>query len=315
MKIVTLEEHYRYQHPGDPEDQLGLARSAPEYAGILAKLDKIAEERVADMDGAGITTQVLSHVAPGTATLERSQRANDWVRERMDRYPGRFAAFATLPMSDPAAAPKELERAIRELGFKGALISGTSEGRFMDDPCFRPILERAEALGVPLYLHPGPPPEAIMDIYFSGLDPAIARILSLAGWGWHAEQGLHLFRLICAGTFDRFPRLQVIIGHMGEMVPFILARSDAVLSRFRKGLQKPVSDYVHDNVWMTSSGMFTTPPFLLMLQVIGIDRMMFSIDYPYSSNRQGRDFLDKLPLAPADLEKFAHGNAERLLGL
>jgi predicted TIM-barrel fold metal-dependent hydrolase len=139
--------------------------------------------------------------------------------------------------------------------------------------------------------------------------------LSIAGWGWHAEQGLHTIRLIATGVFDRFPNLQVIIGHMGEMIPFFLARIDAVVTPFANRLNRTVAEYFHNNVYITTSGIFTAPPFYLALQVVGVDRIMFSIDYPYSSNEQGRSFLEKLSLSPRDFEKVTHENAEGLLRL
>jgi uncharacterized protein len=140
-------------------------------------------------------------------------------------------------------------------------------------------------------------------------------MLSIAGWGWHAELGLHTIRLIATGVFDRFPKLQLIIGHMGEMIPFFLARIDMAVTPFTKGLRGSVADYFHRNIHITTSGVFTVPPFYLALEVVGADRIMFSVDYPYSPNEAGRSFLDKLSLAPADFEKITHGNAERLLKL
>ena len=319
MRIIALEEHYRYRDAGSEGsfEQGGVAHPA----ALLAKLDDVGASRIADMDAAGIDLEVLSHVTPGPAALEPARavplarRANDWAAEAVRRYPKRLAAFATLPMSDPDASAEELERTVRELGFKGALINGTSQGRFLDDPRFFPLLERAEALQVPLYLHPAPPPEPVMNAYFSGLDPALGRMLSMAGWGWHAETALHTLRLIVAGVFDRCPRLQLIIGHMGEMLPFMLARSNDVLTPFAKGLRRPVADYLRSNVHVTTSGMFTAPPLLLAIEVLGIDRIMFSVDYPYASHARGRAFLEALPFSPTDMDKLSHGNAERLLGL
>ena len=154
-----------------------------------------------------------------------------------------------------------------------------------------------------------------MDAYFSGLEPGLARMLAIAGWGWHAELGLHTLRLIATGVFDRFPRLQIIIGHMGEMIPFFLARIDAVVTPAAKGVKRPVADYFRSNIHITTSGLFTAPPLYLTLQVIGADRVMFSVDYPYASNEGGRAFLDNLSLAPTDFEKITHLNAERLLKL
>jgi predicted TIM-barrel fold metal-dependent hydrolase len=285
----------------------------------LKNLGDLGEARIADMDRSGVDMQVLSYTHPSPEILEPSRaiplarQVNDEIAEACVRHPKRFAGFATLPIADPAAAAKELERAVRETAFKGALINGVTQGRFLDDPFFSPILECAEGLDVPLYLHPAAPPEAVQKAYFSGLEPGLARILSIAGWGWHAEQGLHTLRLIATGVFDRYPKLQIIIGHMGEMIPFFLARIDQVITPFTKGLRKSMAEYFHGNVHITTSGLFTAPPLYLALEVVGADRIIFSVDYPYSSNEQGRAFLDALSLAPVDFEKITHGNAERLL--
>ena len=218
-------------------------------------------------------------------------------------------------MPDPPAAARELERTVTQLGFKGACINGTTHGKFLDDPDFTPVLERAQSLGVPLYLHPALPPREVSDIYFANLEPGLSRMLATAGWGWHAEQGLHTLRLISSGVFDRFPRLQIIIGHMGEMLPYMLVRTAGILSQVVKNLELPFAGYFHRNIHITTSGLFTLPPLQLLLEVIGIDRIMFSIDYPYSSTEQGRAFLDQLLFSPVDMEKFTHGNAEKLLHL
>ncbi len=287
----------------------------------LANLTDLGERRIADMDKAGIDVQVLSHthpspeILPASRAIPLTQRVNDEIAAAISRYPTRFAGFATLPIADPVAAAKELERTVQQMKFKGAMIHGVTQGRFLDDPFFSPLLECAEALGVPLYLHPAPPPEPVQKTYFSGLEPGLARILAIAGWGWHAEEGLHTLRLIATGVFDRFPKLQIIIGHMGEMIPFFLARIDAVVTPFAPDLRKSVADYFHSNIHITTSGIFTAPPLYLALAVVGADRIMFSVDYPYSPNELGRAFLDKLSLAPADFEKITHGNAERLLNL
>ncbi len=192
---------------------------------------------------------MLSHTVPSPEVLDASRaipltkRVNDELAEVIGRYPTRFAGFASLPIADPAAAGRELERAVKQLGLKGAMIQGVSQGRFLDDPFFSPIFETAEALDVPLYLHPAPPPEPVMEAYFSGLEPGLARMLSIAGWGWHAELGLHTLRLIATGVFDRFPGLQIIIGHMGEMIPFFLPRINAAVTPAAKGLKQQVADY------------------------------------------------------------------------
>lgn len=324
MRLITLEEHYRSVQV-DAEMGSNYFRrmntAGEQMMQRLSDLTDLGERRIADMDRHGIDMQVLSHTVPSPEVLEASravpltQRVNDEIAEAVSRYPTRFAGFASLPIADPRAAANELERAVKQLGFKGAMIQGVSQGRFLDDPFFAPIFERAEDLDVPLYLHPAPPPEAVAEAYFSGLEPGLARMLAIAGWGWHAEQGLHTLRLIASGVFDRFPKLQIIIGHMGEMIPFYLARIDAVVTPVAKGLKRSVADYFHSNVHITTSGLFTAPPFYLALAVVGADRIMFSVDYPYASNEQGRAFLDKLSLSPVDFEKLTHENAERLLKL
>ncbi len=327
MKLIAMEEHYRSRQVDAEIGAAGNYFRSMNSAGEqfaqqrAARLTDLGEARIADMDRCGIDLQVLSHTHPSPEILEAARavplcrRVNDEIAEAAARYPGRFAGFAILPVADPHAAARELERTVRQLGFKGALINGVTQGRFLDDPFFAPLLECAEALDVPLYLHPAPPPQPVQEIYFSGLEPGLARILSIAGWGWHAEQGLHTLRMIANGVFDRFPKLQIVIGHMGEMIPFFLARIDAVVTPFTNGLKKSVAEYFHSNVHITTSGIFTAPPFYLALEVVGADRIIFSVDYPYSSNEQGRAFLDTLSLSPVDFEKITHANAERLLKL
>lgn len=327
MRIVTIEEHYKSPavdaEIGEAGNYVRTSNSMGEKTAgdRLARLGDLGEARIADMDRAGIDLQVLSHthpspeILPAQRAIPLCRRVNDEIAAAAARFPGRFAGFATLPVDDPEAAARELERGVKELHCKGALINGMPRGRFLDDPVFAPIFECAQALEVPIYLHPAPPPEPVMNAYFSGLDPALARMLSIAGWGWHAETGLHTLRLIATGVFDRFPKVQIIIGHMGEMIPFFLARINNVVTPFAKDLERPVADYFQTNVHLTTSGIFTAPPLYLTLQVVGVDRVIFSIDYPYSSNDVGRAFLDSLTLAPPDFEKLTHGNVERLLRL
>jgi|HubBroStandDraft_6_1064221.scaffolds.fasta_scaffold00573_18 predicted TIM-barrel fold metal-dependent hydrolase len=319
MRLITLEEHYRAPMlrsvGGLPEPPPGSP-----LAAIQAKLDDVGDQRLADMDAGGIDVQVLSHGAPGTEQLEPKQairlarEANDYLADAIAVHPDRFAAFATLPTAAPGAAADELERATGQLGFKGALINGHVQGKFLDAPEFWPIFERAERLGVPIYVHPTVPPPAVREAYYGGLTPQFAQALSMAGWGWHVDTGLHGLRLIAGGVLDEYPTLQIIIGHMGEALPFFLARSSRVLQQ-QAGLSRPLEEYMASNFHFTTSGMFSYPPLLLLLEVIGADRVMFSVDYPYSSNSEGRDFVMSAPISDGDREKIAHGNAERLLGL
>jgi predicted TIM-barrel fold metal-dependent hydrolase len=241
--------------------------------------------------------------------------ANDVMAAAVKTHPDRFAAFATLALQEPEKAAGELERCIRQLKFKGVMVNGTINGQFLDDPKFIPFFEAADALDVPIYLHPAPPPKPVMDAYFSGLPGQLGFALATAGWGWHVETGLHCLRLIITGVFDRFPRLKIIIGHMGENLPFSIARAQAVFERAASSLKRPVGEYFRDHFYLTTSGYFTNPPFLCMLQVVGADHIMFSVDYPFSPNAVGRKFLDHLAISREDMEKIAHGNAEKLLKL
>jgi predicted TIM-barrel fold metal-dependent hydrolase len=320
MRVIALEEHF-----WTPEIASAVREERHPGAGsgspLEADLADLGERRLAAMDAAGIDLQVISHTAPGVQSLDPetavplARAANDRLARAVREHPDRFAGFATLPMPAPEAAADELERTVAELGFKGAMINGHTAGRFLDDPAFAVVLERAERLGMPLYLHPAEPVRAIREAYYDGLAPTAGWFLSAAAWGWHAETGLHVLRMVLAGVFDRHPRLQLVIGHMGEMLPFMLARIDDNLPPRVTGLDRLPSEYILANVHVTTSGLFTLPPLLCTLMVFGADRVLFSVDWPYASNDDGRRLLDSAPLSPADLERIAHGNAERLLGL
>jgi predicted TIM-barrel fold metal-dependent hydrolase len=315
MRVIAIEEHFMTPEGFALTEKLGRI-GAPIHMWA-EKLGDLGEGRLAEMDKAGIDVQVLSTPAVGVEELDpvesvkMSKEINDVLAKAVADHPERFAGFAVLPTLDATAAAEELERTVTELGFKGALINGHTRGRFLDDQAFWPIFERAEALDVPIYLHPTPPPPAVMEAYYSGLG-MVGNVLALAGWGWHCETGLHALRLVLGGVFDRFPKLNVIIGHMGENIPFSLARADQVLSPFA-GLQRSIADYFQENFYITTSGYFTFAPLLCSLMVLGADRIIFSVDYPFSDNMEGRAFLDAAPINPADREKIAHGNVERLL--
>lgn len=314
MRIIAIEEHFT-------TEQLILAEGADAGGGPVRELLDLGADRIAEMDAAGIDVQVISTRAPAVQNLRASEAvplaraANDVLAAAVTAHPERFAGFATLPTPAPARAADELDRAIRELGFKGAMLHGHTSGRFLDDQEFWPIFECAEALDVPVYLHPTPPTQAVFDAYFSGVDPRIAGVLARAGWGWHAETGLHALRLMVSGVFDRFPQLQVIIGHMGENLPFSIARADVVLRAATGHLKQTVAEYFRSNFHITTSAYFTVPPLQCALSVLGADRIMFSVDYPFCSSQDGTSFLLSAPLAQSDLDKIAHGNAERLLKL
>ena len=321
MRTIALEEHFRSQAVRDALSS-GLLRQleSPTLGPVLQKLDDVDEQRIADLDATGIDVQVLSHAPVGGDTLERRdehelvRRINDELAEIMRRHADRYAGFATLPMSDPEGAAAEFTRAISELGMRGAMVHGTTNGRFLDDRSFVPVLATAEQLHVPIYIHPAPPPEPIRRSYYEGFAPDVSWVLATSGWGWHIETGLHVLRLVLSGAFDRYPGLQVIIGHAGEALPFMLARTNNVLGRFTK-LERPPRDYFVQNVHYTISAFFTPEPLRCLMDVIGVDRVMFAVDYPFSANEAGSNFIRSAPISDSDREKITHINAEALLGV
>ena len=324
MRVVTLEEHYLL--PGlvkriDPQTIVKRGFPLDFHDRLEKPLLDLGGGRIADMDEAGITVQVLSASGPGADLLDGDEGValardmNNAIGKAVAAHPDRLAGFAHLPMRSPRAAADELERTVRDFGFRGALINGLTEDLFLDDARFEPILARAEQLDVPIYIHPGIPPEAVRKAYYDGLPGTAGFFLSIAGWGWHSEVAIHVLRLVLSGALDRHPKLKIIIGHMGEGLAAMLVRSDMVLARSGVPLKRSVKETILDQVTVTTSGLFTQPPLDVLLAVFGIDRVMFSIDFPFSPNRRGRDFLDSLKLPPADLEKLAHGNADRLLKL
>ena len=284
---------------------------------MLAALPDLGAKRIAAMDAAKIDVQVLSLTAPGFEQTDAAEApalardTNDALASAVGANPDRLGGFAALPTPDPKAAAKELERCVNTHGFKGALINGHIRGRYLNERFFWPIFEAATALDVPIYLHPTLPPKSVIDASYGGFSEQVTSMFALAGWGWHIETAVHLVRIILGGAFDEFPKLQIVIGHLGEALPFMLRRLD-VMPPDMTGLKRPVSAYLRDNVHYTISGFNFTAPFLALLLEVGIDRIMFSADYPYASMTEGRAFLDQLPVSPADREKIAHVNAERL---
>ena len=328
MRVVALEEHFtvpavvRRIDPGAISRRGFQPRKTPASGpNPLALLPEIGELRLKSMDEAGITMQVLSgtgpgpDLVPGPDGVAMARELNDHLAEAIARHPDRFAGFAVLPMQSPEACAAELVRAVKDLRFVGALINGTTEGRFLDHPCFNALLAAAVELDVPIYIHPHLPPEPVRRAYYSDLQPGAGRVLESAAWGWHSETAIHVLRMVLAGTLDRHPRLKLVIGHMGEMLPVMLARIDEVSALDIEHLNRPISRTILDQVWLTTSGIFSEPPFLAALLTFGIDRIMFSVDYPYAPNARGRDFLDGISLAPADMAKLTHRNADALLKL
>lgn len=330
MRVIGFEEHYATEQflagPGrefiERMMEAAMPSFLPDTGRLLEQLTELGEGRIAEMDAAGLDVAVLSLTAPGLEQVAAAEAVafardtNDFLADAVRRNPQRLRGFAALPTADPPAAAEELERVVRAHGFVGAEINGHCRGRRFDDEFFWPILECAEALGVPIYLHPTRPPQAVVDLLYAGNYPAeVTELLSLAGWGWHIETAIHVLRLILSGAFDRFPKLQLMIGHMGEVLPFMVPRLDRVLTTNVTRLQRAPSEYLRNNVYYTFSGFNWTPQFLELLLQVGVDRMMFSTDYPYQSMTEATDFLAGLSLSASDRERIAHGNAEGLLAI
>ncbi|MBO0691329.1 MAG: amidohydrolase [Acidimicrobiaceae bacterium] len=311
-QIIALEEHNL------PTDI--AAKAGPSFPPPTAdQLNDFGDGRIAVMDEAGIDLQVLSLVAYGVQNLPPAQSV-EFAREANDRmaaacvaHPARFRAFAALPMSDPSAAADELRRCVTEHGFLGAMVFGHTGGRWLDHPTNEPVFSALERLNVPLYIHPAPPLPEVRQAYYSDLGDA-GQSLSTGGWGWHVECGMHLLRLVVTGTFDRHPGLRVVVGHMGENLPFSLARADDRLSPVTRG-ERGVAETILAQVWITTSAYITFPPLLCALQVFGADRIMFSVDHPFADSSKATAALRAAPISPGDLEKVAWANATAFLGL
>ena len=328
MPVIALEEHFTVPSLVAKIDKAAIAargfrpRAVPASGPSPMDLaPEIGPDRLRYMDEAGIDMQVLSNtgpgpdLVPGEAGISLAREMNDYLAGVVAGNPKRFAGFAVLPMLSPEACAAELVRGVQELGFHGALINGTTDGRFLDDTRYDELLAAAVELDVPIYIHPHLAPAPVREAYFSGLEPGAGRVLEAAGWGWHSETAIHVLRMVLSGSLDKHPKLKLIIGHMGEMLPMMMARADEVFSLDINHLHRPISQQITEQVWVTTSGIFTEPPFLAALLTFGIDRLMFSVDYPYAPNTKGREFLDRLTLAPADMAKLTHGNAEALLKL
>lgn len=325
MRTITLEEHFAtpafLEGPG--ASLIARARSVPagsQGGGLAERLCDLGEGRLKEMDAAGIDVQALSITAPGVEQMEAAaavamaRSVNDALAAAVKAHPDRLAGLATLPTPDPEAAVAEVRRAHDELGFRGAAINGHTQGHYLDDERFWPILAELERLEMPLYLHPQIPSPQMAPVYAGNYSPAIQGVLSVAGWGWHIDTLFHTLRLVLSGAFDRHPRLQLVIGHLGEGLVGFLDRFAQTYAAAPTGLEHPVEDYFRTNVHYTISGFNFEAPFVALLLLVGADRIMFSVDWPYQSMAEGRAFLDHLPISPADREKIAHVNAEVLYG-
>jgi 5-carboxyvanillate decarboxylase len=299
-----------------------LTSDAERPRSLRERLVDLGDRRLADMDATGIDRQIISLTAPGPQIFDADRavamatQANDQLSEACQRHPDRFTGLTAVAPQDPKRAAAEIERGASRLGFKGVIINSHTNDEYLDDPKFWPIFEAAEALDTPIYLHPNTPSRGLIGpLLDAGLDGAI--------FGFAVETGLHLLRLIVAGVFDRFPRLKIVVGHLGEALPFWMSRLDymhAATIRSRrypqlKELAARPSEYLRRNVWATTSGMAWAPAILFTREVLGGDRVLYAMDYPYQYVAEEVTVHDELPLSPADKKALFQTNAERTFGL
>ncbi|MDG1407011.1 MAG: amidohydrolase family protein [Octadecabacter sp.] len=312
--VIALEEHF--MEPSLAQ-YLGKAASPPVY--VSDRLYDFFDLRLSEMDSAGVDMQVLSHQSPGSQRLgddvavEACRNVNNALADVIAQKPDRFAGFAMIPTNTPDLAADELTRAVEEKGMKGAMIHGMNHGEFLDLRRYWPIFARAEALGVPIYIHPSLPDKTVTERYYAPYDQTHS-MMTKAAWGFGIEAGTHTVRLILSGLFQEHPNLKILLGHLGEALPFWLSRIDESFAR----PGNPPSDFAEvfkRNFWLTTSGFFDDTAFGCTVETMGIDRVLFAVDYPYASSKAGVDWLMQTRLTKEDLAKVASGNAQRLLGL
>jgi predicted TIM-barrel fold metal-dependent hydrolase len=310
--VIALEEHYYDRELVATFD--GPEGRAPE---TRRRLDDLGDLRIKEMDEAGIDVQVISHGAPSTQRLDAetavrlARNVNDRLAQAIAAYPDRFAAFAALPTPDPKAAADELERTVTQLGFKGAMVHGLTNGVFFDDKRFWSIFERAQALDVPLYVHPAVPHSAVVEAYYQDY-LADFPTLRTAAWGFTVETATQGIRLVLSGVFDAYPDVKIILGHMGEGLPFLLWRIDHALSR-PGNRSVSFREQFSQHFYITTSGNFSTPALLCSMMELGEDRILFSVDWPFVPNIPGTKWMNELQLSAEDKIKILSGNAKRLL--
>jgi 2,3-dihydroxybenzoate decarboxylase len=317
MKKIALEEHFwieGFPHTG----RVGAGLFQPEFLRhIDAAMPEMSDMRLSAMDKAGIEISVLSLISPGVQAepdaaraVSEAKRANDELAAAVALHPTRYRGFAHLAMQEPAAAAGELERCVRQLGFRGALINGHTHGVYLDDPRYLGFWERAEALDVPIYLHPVHMP--VRPPVFDGYPGLAASI-----WGWTAETGGHALRLVLSGLFDRFPKLKVVLGHMGEVLPAVLWRIDSRFKVYRPkvALNLMPSEYIRRNFYATTAGACQHDALVCAIKALGADRVMFSVDYPMEDSVESAQFIDTAPISDAEREMVCWSNAARLLKL
>ena len=315
VRKIALEEHFLcpgledYWKPtvGDVDPKI--------LSQVLARLSDFGEMRLSVMDKAGIERAVLALAGPGvqaerdTATACRKARAaNDFLAQEIRKRPARYGGFAHLAMQDAAAAADELERSIRELGLSGAMINGHTNGQYLDHPSLYPFWERAQELHAPIYIHPADPVTP---------SPALEghKALRRATWEWGFETGSHALRLVFGGHFDRFPGAKIILGHLGETLPYLLWRFDSRARLYGVKLAKPPSQYIKENILVTTSGMCSVEPLNCALGALGRHRVMFAADYPFEQAEEAAHFIDGVAIDQTVRNDICYNTAAQLLRL
>ena len=317
MKKITVEEHIVPRGVEFPRE-MSKVLSPDFFAQMVVQLSDVEQQRLPEMDQYGIEKQVLSlalglEMEPDAAkAVAMAKTVNDGIAEVVRARPTRFAGLAAVPFQNPKEAADELERAIKQLGLKGAMINGHVNGEMVDLEKFWPVWERAEALKVPVYLHPGRLLVGQVNKLYEGYPEMVGPT-----WNWAAETGGYTLRLMFSGLFDAFPGLTLIIGHMGETIPYVLWRLDSrakVTNSARKAKLLP-SEYVKRNILITTSGQFAPEPLACAISTVGADRILFAVDYPFERTQEGVEFIDAAPISETDRAKICYLNAERVFGL
>ena len=328
MKLIAIEEHFGFGEIGAAgnaeterlcpyfHDSYANAYPLP-HVPVPGTMQDLGEGRIKDMDEHDIAIQIVSSnstqlIVDEKEAIEVCKNANDKLYSIISAYPDRLLGYTSLPTINPQAAADELERCVKEYHFKGANLFGRTNEKFLDDPIFEPLLAKAEELDVPLYLHPGFPSEKVTEACYKGFSDMVTTRFACSAWGWHADAGVQVIRMILAGVFDRHPNLTIISGHWGEFVPFYLERLDTALPPEITKLKQKISDYFQTNIYITPSGMLNQDQLDYCVKTVGIDRIMFSADYPFITNDGAQEFVEKANLSQEDKEKFAYKNAMKV---
>ena len=334
LKVVGVEEHVVFPHLMKRIPDEGMAAHAKQVFSQLVGHEAMAyargrsnetgAQRIKDMNEGSIAMQILSLAGPVNCMQMKPEPGwalardiNNELKTAVDANPNRFKALAELPFHAPNLAIKELRRCVQDLGFVGAMMAGSvgCTGKFLDDPEFDTLLSEFETLNVPLYLHPGIAPPAVIETYYTiPGKPKLSATLAGMGWGWHNEVAIHVLRLAVSGTLERHPKLKIVVGHQGEMLPMMLQRFDAMFDEKIFGFERNVAETLRRQVWLAISGLFSLPPTQIAIQTWGVDRILFANDYPYIDAQRVPGFLRALGdlVGPTDMRKICQTNAEQL---